>query len=93
MVPKGETQKPYHEMNAAERLAARIAKNREIEARIKADAPAAGEKPKRKAAAAKASVGRGPNNTLDKFHEIRRMHGIDAASEYLRQLRDEETSK
>ncbi len=82
--------KPYHEMNAAERLATRIAKNREIEEKIQA-APVAVEKPKRRKTAADVRTA-SKNNTLDKFHEIRKSHGIDAASEYLRNLRNEEAS-
>jgi len=79
--------KPYHEMTAAERLATRIAKNREINEKIQS-APVAVEKPKRRKSAADERTA-SKNNTLDKFHEIRKLHGIDAASEYLKNLRNE----
>lgn len=81
--------KPYHEMTAAERLATRIAKNREIDEKIQAAPVVAGKTKRRKTAADERTTSR--NNTLDKFHEIRKSHGIDAASEYLRNLRNEET--
>lgn len=81
--------KPYHEMTSAERLAARIAKNREIDEKIQA-APVPVDKPKRRKSAADERMA-SKNNTLDKFHEIRKSHGIDAASEYLRNLRNQET--
>lgn len=80
--------KPYHEMTAAERLAVRIAKNREIEQKIQS-APVAVAKPKRRKSAEDVRT-TSRNNTLDKFHEIRKLHGIDAASDYLRKLRNEE---
>jgi len=76
--------KPYHEMTPAERLAARIAKNREIDQRVQ-NAPV--PEKKRRAAAASSGTKSG-NNALERFHEIRRMHGIDAAAEYLRERRD-----
>jgi len=77
-------------MTAAERLAARIAKNREIDQKIQI-APSA-EKPKRRKSASAERTTASRNNALDKFHEIRKSHGIDAASEYLRQMRNQETT-
>jgi hypothetical protein len=74
-------------MTPAERLAARIAKNREIDQRVKNAPPP--EKKRRSAAAQERPV-KNSNNPLDRFHEIRRMHGIDAASEFLEQHRDKE---
>ena len=82
--------KPYHEMTSAERLAVRIAKNREIEQKIQS-APVAVEKTKRRKTAEDVRT-TSRNNTLDKFHEIRKLHGIDAASDYLRNMRNEEAS-
>jgi len=77
------TDKPWHEMTADERLAARIAKNREIDRRVaetKATAPV-------KSRSSVASRGRVPAaaTIFDKFQEIKRTQGIDAASEYLQQ--------
>ncbi len=79
--------KPYHEMTAAERLATRIAKNREIDQKIQAAPVVAQKTRKRKTAAEERTASK--NNALDKFHEIRKTHGIDAASEYLRNMRHE----
>ncbi len=69
--------KPYTEMTPAERLADRIAKNREIdrvvqEARTAASAPAE-VRDRRKAAA----------NALEEFQRIKRERGIDAASDFV----------
>jgi hypothetical protein len=74
--------KPYTEMTPAERLADRIAKNREIDRRVQ-EAKAAESAPvevrnRRKAAA----------NALDEFQRIKREQGIDAASEYVRSKND-----
>ena len=71
--------KPYHEMTSAERLASRIAKNREIDQRVQA-APVPEKKRKTTGTAERAKAA---NNALDKFHEIRKSQGIDAAAEYL----------
>ena len=70
--------KPYSEMTPAERLADRIAKNREIDRRVQeaktaASAPAE-VRDRRKAAA----------NALDEFQRIKKEHGIDAASDFVR---------
>jgi hypothetical protein len=71
--------KPYHEMTPAERLADRIAKNREIDQRV-------GDKkavPAKKKASEPAQRSSAANNVLDKFQEIKRTQGIDAASEFV----------
>jgi hypothetical protein len=70
--------KPYSQMTAAERLADRIAKNREIDRRVQEAKSAATAPPevreRRKAAA----------NALEEFQRIKREHGIDAASDFVR---------
>lgn len=71
--------KPYSQMTPAERLADRIAKNREIDRRVQ-EAAAAASAPaevrhRRKAAA----------DALEEFQRIKREQGIDAAAEYVRQ--------
>ena len=71
--------KPYHEMTPAERLATRIAKNREINERVQS-MPAPEKKRKTTAAVDRTKAA---SNALDKFHEIRKSQGIDAAAEYL----------
>jgi len=70
--------KPYIEMTPAERLTERIAKNREIDRRIKEEQSAASQ-PKEVAAKQKA-VG----DALTVFHRIKKERGIDAASEFVR---------
>jgi hypothetical protein len=70
--------KPYSQMTPAERLADRIAKNREIDRRVQ-EAKAATTAPvevrqRRKAAA----------DALEEFQRIKRERGIDAASDYVR---------
>jgi hypothetical protein len=70
--------KPYSQMTPSERLADRIAKNREIDRRVqepKAAASASVEVRTRRKAAADA---------LEEFQRIKREHGIDAASDDLR---------
>ena len=70
--------KPYSQMTPAERLADRIAKNREIDRRVeesKSAAPAPKEVRERRKAAA---------NVLDEFQRIKRERGIDAAAEFVR---------
>jgi hypothetical protein len=69
--------KPYHEMTPAERLADRIAKNRAIDERA-----AASIKTDRRIA--KPSRGPKTPTVLDKFQQIKRNDGIDAASEFVR---------
>ena len=79
--------KPYHEMTPAERLAARISKNREIDERVKNAPPV--EKKRRASSTATAERPTRKDNALDRFHEIKKMHGLDAATEYLEGLRQE----
>lgn len=70
--------KPYQEMTSAERLADRIAKNREIDRRVQ-DNKASFKKPAEIAGRQKAV-----RSVLDKFHEIKRTEGIDAASDFVK---------
>jgi hypothetical protein len=70
--------KPYSQMTADERLADRIAKNRESDRRAQ-EAKSASSEPvevrdRRKAAA----------NALEEFQRIKREQGIDAASDFVR---------
>ena len=72
--------KQWHEMTPAERLTARIAKNREIDRRVaetKAALPVKAESPI-------AGRTRAVRTALDKFQEIKRTKGIDAASDFVR---------
>lgn len=70
--------KSYQEMTPAERLADRIAKNREIDQRVAAT-KASPSKP-----AAISSRQKAVRNVLDKFQEIKKTEGIDAASDFVR---------
>lgn len=71
-------------MTPDERLADRIAKNREIDQRVKDRGPVK----KAKAAGSSRSAAAGGNsNVLEKFQEIKRTQGIDAASEFLEKRR------
>jgi hypothetical protein len=74
------TTKPYHEMTPAERLADRIAKNREIDQRVNDRKPPVQHKKKSDDVAVRSRAG---NNVLEKFQEIKRTEGIDAASEFV----------
>jgi hypothetical protein len=70
--------KPYSEMSAAERLADRIAKNREIDRRVKEE---------QSAASTAAEVGgrqKAVGNILEEFQRIKKERGIDAASDFVR---------
>ena len=70
--------KPYSEMSAAERVADRIAKNRQIDQRAKED---------QSAASAPAEVDgrqRAVGNVLEEFQRIKKQRGIDAASDFVR---------
>lgn len=69
--------KPYSQMTPAERLADRIAKNREID-RIVAEAKSATSAPEEVRGRRKAA-----SNVLDEFQRIKRERGIDAASEFV----------
>ena len=75
--------KPWHEMTPDERLADRIAKNREIDQRVKDRGPVK----KTKAAGASRAAGASGGNVLEKFQEIKRTQGIDAASEFVQSRR------
>jgi hypothetical protein len=68
--------KPWHEMTPAERMADRIAKNREIDQRVSQKVVSVVPKliPR----------GKAPKNVLDKFQEIKRTQGVDAAAEFVR---------
>jgi Trk K+ transport system NAD-binding subunit len=70
--------KPYSEMSAAERLADRIAKNREIDRRAEENQSAAS------APAEVASRRKAVGNVLEEFQRIKKERGIDAASDFVR---------
>jgi hypothetical protein len=70
--------KPYSEMSAAERLADRIAKNREIDRRVKENQTAAIRPAER------SGRQRSAGDALDEFHRIKKERGIDAASDFVR---------
>jgi hypothetical protein len=71
--------KTYSEMTPAERLADRIAKNREIDRRVKETKSAAASTP------TKSSGKQTPaRDTLTEFQRIKKEHGIDAASDFVR---------
>ena len=70
--------KLYSEMSAAERLVDRIAKNREIDRRVKES---------QKAASTPAAIGsrrKAVGDALEEFQRIKKESGIDAASEFVR---------
>ena len=69
-------------MTAAERLADRIAKNREIDRRV---SEKIANEPARTSSARKPAVRSATARTaFDKFQEIKRAEGIDAAADYVR---------
>ena len=77
--------KPWTEMTPAERMADRIAKNREIDKRVS-------EKvfPEKKANAISSQIAtrqRAVKNALDKFQQIKATEGLDAASDFVRSRR------
>lgn len=74
--------KTWNEMTPAERLADRIAKNREIDRRVN-EKMVSGEVPRSGSRKPVRSTARS-SNTLDKFQEIKRTQGLDAAAEYVR---------
>jgi len=83
------TKQPYHLMTPAERLADRIAKNREINQRV-SEIPAKPEKAPSKSR--KAAVGddtaiatrrNAVKSKLDEFQKIKNAEGIDAASDFV----------
>jgi hypothetical protein len=73
--------KPWHEMTPAERMADRIAKNREIDQRVseKIDSNVSKATPRSIGTRQKAA-----KNVLDKFQEIKKAQGVDAAAEFVR---------
>jgi hypothetical protein len=70
--------KPYSEMTPAERLADRIAKNREIEQRVRENQSSA-KTPTRASGKQKAA-----GDALTEFQRIKKESGIDAASDFVR---------
>jgi hypothetical protein len=70
--------KPYNEMSAAERLADRIAKNREIDRRAKENKGTASTPAELRCR--QKAVG----NVLEEFQRIKKERGIDAASDFVR---------
>lgn len=74
-------------MTPAERLAARIAKNREIDQRVQDNRqekkPAESATPSGRKRASVGIHAKPASNTLDKFQEIKRTQGIDAASDFV----------
>jgi hypothetical protein len=70
--------KPWPEMTPAERLADRIAKNREIDQRVSHKVV-----PEKKSSAI-ATRQKAVRNVLDKFQQIKATQGVDAASEFVR---------
>jgi hypothetical protein len=70
--------KPWHEMTPAERMADRIAKNREIDQRV-SEKISSRELPRAIGARQKTA-----KNALDKFQEIKKTQGVDAAAEFVR---------
>ena len=75
--------KSYQEMTPAERLADRIAKNREIDQRVAATKASETAKP-----AAITTRQKAVRNVLDKFQEIKKTQGIDAASDFVRSRKE-----
>jgi hypothetical protein len=71
--------KSWTEMTPAERMADRIAKNREIDLRV-AQRPV----PEKKAAGSASRQKPAVRNVLDKFQEIKRTQGMDAAADFVR---------
>lgn len=71
--------KPWNEMTPAERMADRIAKNREIDQRV--SQKILSEKKPAEVASRQKAV----RNTLDKFQEIKKTQGLDAAADFVRE--------
>jgi len=72
--------KPWSEMTPAERMTDRIAKNREIDQRVSQKILS---DPKRKPSEV-TSRSKAVKNVLDKFQEIKKTQGVDAAAEFVR---------
>jgi len=75
--------KSWHEMTPAERLADRIAKNRQIDERVIHNKKTSEIKTPVEVSGRRKAV----SNLLDKFQEIKRTQGIDAASDFVRGLK------
>jgi hypothetical protein len=74
--------KSWSEMTQAERLADRIAKNREIDRRV---SEKIANEPPRESGTRKPAVRSATARTaFDRFQEIKRVEGIDAAADYVR---------
>jgi len=73
--------KSWSEMTPAERMADRIAKNREIDQRVSQKILS---EPKKKPGGTAASRTKAVRNVLDKFQEIKKTQGMDAAAEFVR---------
>ena len=80
---RDEISKPWPEMTSAERLADRIAKNREIDKRV-SERVIPEKKSAATSATAVASRQRAVRNALDKFQQIKVTQGVDAAAEFVR---------
>src|ERR1700683_3389173 len=78
---RGDMAKPWHEMTPAERMADRIAKNREIDQRVSEKISSIVPKASPRGAADRTKAAR---NVLDKFQEIKKTKGMDAAAEFVR---------
>jgi hypothetical protein len=72
--------KTWSEMTPAERMADRIAKNREIDQRVSQKILS---EPKKKTGEI-ASRSKAVRNVLDKFQEIKKSQGLDAAADFVR---------
>lgn len=70
----------YHQMTPAERLADRIARNREMDQRVSTRVQDKPTKKKTEVISARAGAVRG---ALEQFQQIKRTKGIDAASDYV----------
>ncbi|MGA2715115.1 MAG: hypothetical protein ABSG41_18605 [Bryobacteraceae bacterium] len=80
---RDEISKPWPEMTPAERLADRIARNREIDKRV-SQRVVPEKKSAGAAATAVASRQKAVRNALDKFQQIKVTQGVDAAAEFVR---------
>lgn len=75
----GGMSKSWSEMTPAERMADRIAKNREIDQRVSQKILTEKKQPTEIASRSKAV-----RSVLDKFQEIKKTQGVDAAAEFVR---------
>jgi hypothetical protein len=74
--------KSWNEMTPAERLADRIAKNREIDRRV--SEKIANEVPRGSSTRKPAVRSATARTAFERFQEIKRTEGIDAAADYVR---------